>query len=296
MPDPSASPEPSHPREILAAHGLHPRKVFGQNFLASAANLDRVVDAARLDPADVVLEIGTGLGRLTQRLAAGARRVVSVEIDRDLHAVAAERLASVPNARLLCCDFLAGKHRIRDEVTDAVRAAGAGAGHPLKVVSNLPYSISSPAIVNMLEWDVPVAEMCLMLQKEVADRILARPGTKAYGPLTVVVGYWAVAERLGAFARQAFWPPPEVSSTLLRIARKPGLARTEEYDVFAAVVARLFHTRRKALSAVVRAGWSAEVADGLTDTAGTDPRGRAEELTVEELKALAQVLGPPHDG
>jgi 16S rRNA (adenine1518-N6/adenine1519-N6)-dimethyltransferase len=294
MPVRNAPPEPlSHPRDILEAHGLHPRKALGQNFLASAANLDRVVEAARLDADHVVLEIGTGLGRLTQRLAAGARRVVSVEIDRRLHAVASERLAAAPNVRLICCDFLAGKHRINEEVARAVCEAGADADGSLKVVSNLPYGISSPAIVNLLEWDVPVGDMCLMLQKEVAERILARPGTKAYGPLTVIVGYWAVAERLGTFARQAFWPPPEVSSTLLRIAKRPGLTRTDRYDAFAAVVGRLFRTRRKALSAAVRAGWGAEAARGLEEAAGIDPRRRAEELTVGELEALARVLGPP---
>ncbi|NLW50543.1 MAG: ribosomal RNA small subunit methyltransferase A [Candidatus Brocadiaceae bacterium] len=293
MPSRSAPPEPpSHPRDILAAHGLSPRKVFGQNFLAAPADLDRVAAVARLDPQEVVLEIGTGLGRLTQRLAAGARMVVSVEIDRGLHAVAAHRLAAAANVRLLCCDFLESKHRIRAEVTDAVHAAG-GADGPLKVVSNLPYGISSPAIVNLLEWEIPVAEMCLMLQKEVADRVVARPGTRAYGPLTVIVGHWAEAERLATFPRHAFWPPPEVSSTLLRIARRPAVARTPDYDVFAAAVARLFQTRRKSLAAAVRAAWDAHAADRVTRAAGIDTRRRAEELTVAELHAVARALGPP---
>jgi 16S rRNA (adenine1518-N6/adenine1519-N6)-dimethyltransferase len=294
MPARNTSPEtPLHPRDVLAAHSLRPHKALGQNFLVSAANLDRVADAAQLGPADVVLEIGTGMGQLTERLAARAGRVVSAEIDRGLLAIASARLAGTTNVRFVCCDFLAGKHRISDEVADAVRAAGAGAAQPLKVVSNLPYGISSPAIVNLLEWDLAVGEMCLMLQKEVGDRILARPGTKEYGPLTVVVGYWATAERLGTFPRQAFWPPPEVSSTLLRIAKKPGLVRTERYDVFAAVVGRLFRSRRKALSAVVRAGWGRDVAEGLQDSTGIDPRRRAEELGVEELGTLARALGPP---
>jgi len=284
---------PSHPRDILKAHGLRARKALGQNFLVSAANLDRVVEAAQLHPEDVVLEVGTGLGRLTERLAGGARRVVSVEIDERLHRLASERLESVRNARLVCCDFLESKHRINEQVADAVRRAGAGAGRPLKVVSNLPYGISSPAVVNLLEWDVPVGEMCLMLQKEVAERIAARPGTKAYGPLTVVVSHWATTQRLHALPRQAFWPAPEVASVLLRITKRPGLARTEHYDVFVAVVGRLFRSRRKALAAVLRAGWGRQTADRMREVQGVDLGRRAEQLSTDELAALARAVGPP---
>lgn len=282
-----------HPRDLLKAHGLRPRKALGQNFLVSAANLDRVVDAAGLAADDAVLEIGTGLGRLTERLAARAGHVVSVEMDRGFHHVASGRLAETANAELLCCDFLESKHRINPLVREAVCRAGVTPDNPLKVVSNLPYGISSPAIVNLLEWDVPVGEMHLMLQKEVAARLAARPGTKQYGPLTAFVRYWAEAEVLFRLPRQAFWPVPEVASAFVRIARDPQRTRTAQYDVFAAVVARLLQNRRKTLRAVLRTGWGREAAERVTEELGTDLQRRVGEVGPDELEALARVLGPP---
>ncbi|KPK62893.1 MAG: hypothetical protein AMK73_05540 [Planctomycetes bacterium SM23_32] len=293
MPAEGAAATPPHPREILRRHGLRPHRARGQNFLVAARDLDRVVEAARLDARDVVLEIGTGLSRLTERLAARAAQVVTVEVDSGLASVASDRLCGVANVTLLCCDFLAGKHAVSPPVSDAVRDALAGGEAPLKVVSNLPYSISSPAIVNLLEWELPVGEMCLMVQKEVADRLTAEPGTRDYGPLTVCVDYWATVEKLFSLRRGAFWPPPEVTSTLVRIVRRPGQRRTAHYDAFTATVGRLFSARRKTLANALRAGWHPETADRVLEGLRLDGRMRPGELSTAQFEAIAEAAGPP---
>jgi len=282
-----------HPRRTLKLLGLHTRHRFGQNFLVSLDAMDRFVDSADLQPGDLVLEIGTGLGRLTVRLADRAGHVVSVEIDDAFHAIAATHLADVPNVTLLGCDFLQSKHRINPTVTDAMSASGASASAPIKVVSNLPYSISSPAIVNLLEWDVPVGQMLLTVQREVAERLTATPGTGEYGPLTVYVDYWATVQRLFTLPRTAFWPRPDVTSAVIRVTPRPERTRTDDYSGFANTVRVLFTSRRKTLSRALRSGWDRELASRLPEELGLDPRMRVEQLRTEDFEAIARVAGPP---
>jgi len=282
-----------HPRDVLQEHGIRPKKGLGQNFLVSAENLDRIVAAAEVSACEAILEIGTGMGSLTERLAARAAHVVSVEIDKALYEIASRRLEGIHNLSLLCCDFLASKHRINPLVADAAGRALEGRPQSLKVVSNLPYSISSPAVVDLLEWDITVGRMCLMLQKEVADRLTAAPGQSEYGPLTVYVGYWARVERIFNLPRHAFWPAPEVSSTLVKVTRRPERRRTEQYDTFAAVVRKLFESRRKTLAHILRAGWGDEAARRVLERLGLDPRGRVEDLGTADFEAIARAAGPP---
>jgi 16S rRNA (adenine1518-N6/adenine1519-N6)-dimethyltransferase len=290
-PSDDAASEP-HPRETLRRRGLRATKALGQNFLVAARDLDRVAEAARLEPHDVVLEIGTGLGRLTSRLAARASFVVTVELDEGLAAASAERLREAGNVRLVRRDFLAGKHQINPDVTRAAREALAGRDGPLKVASNLPYGISSPAIVNLLEWDVPVGEMCLMVQREVADRLTAAPGGKDYGPLTVYVDYWATVERVFRLPRSAFWPVPEVTSTLVRIVPRPGWP-IGDYGAFRACVAALFTMRRKTIANGLRAGWGRETARGVMEELGLEPELRPANLSTADYVAIAERAGPP---
>ena len=282
-------PDLPHPREVLKAHGIHARRAYGQNFLISGATFDRIVEAAGVQSDEAVLEIGPGIGALTARLAVRARRVVAVEIDRGLHAISAENLRAFDNVDLILGDFLASKHSINPAVTQA--ASAACDGRKLKVVSNLPYSISSPAIVCMLEWEVPVGEMYLMLQKEVADRVTAAPGGREYGPLTVTVAYWAEAETLFTLPRGAFWPVPEVTSALVRVARRPDVQADEAYRTFSSMVSVLFGQRRKTLGHMLRAGWGAERARAALERVGVDEATRVEMLGAEQLRTMAEALG-----
>jgi 16S rRNA (adenine1518-N6/adenine1519-N6)-dimethyltransferase len=282
-----------HPRNLLGKLGLRPRKALGQNFLVRPDALDRVVAAAELAPRDVVLEIGTGIGRLTARLAQNAAHVVTVEMDTSLHNIAATHLAEFRTVTLLCCDFMAGKHRISPEVTERVKEAVWAGGAPLRVVSNLPYSISSPAIVSMLEWEVMVRDMHLMLQREVARRVAASPGTSDYGPLTVYVGYWAESRKLYDLPPRAFWPKPEVASSLIRVVRRPDRVAARDYDAFSAVVRRMFTSRRKRLARVLRNGWGKQVAAMVIGKLGLDPDARPETLGVADFEAIADLTGAP---
>jgi 16S rRNA (adenine1518-N6/adenine1519-N6)-dimethyltransferase len=281
----------AHPRKLLDRHGLRAQRHLGQNFLVGRTNLDRVVQAADVQPDEAVLEIGTGMGRLTARLALRAEHVVTVEIDPPSARAASRHLAEFDNVTPLCCDFLERKHKINPEVTDVVAPVQQRTGRPLRVVANLPYSISSPAIVNLLEWRVPVAEMCLMVQKEVAERLAAEPGTSEYGPLTIYAGYWAETERAFNLGKNTFWPAPQVASTLVRMHRTR--ERAEHYEDFVQVVRRLMSLRRKTLRKALKSGWNAKTADQVLEALDLDRRMRPEELSVGQFENLAQHLGKP---
>ncbi len=280
-----------HPLEVLKRHGVWARRGLGQNFLASVRDLERVAEAPELSGDEVLLEIGTGLGRLTALLAARARRVVGVEIDDRLHAIAAENLADCANVELLRCDALESKHRINPAVTSAVRDATEEAEGKFKVVSNLPYRISSPVVVNMLEWELRPVELYLMLQDEVAGRMTAEPGTGDYGPLTVYVDYWATVERLFTLGSHAFWPAPEVNSAFLRLRRCKERHCTEDYTAFAELVRRLFTSRRKTLRKALKLATKGVPVDRVIEDTELLPAMRVEELSVSDFEKLTEAVG-----
>jgi 16S rRNA (adenine1518-N6/adenine1519-N6)-dimethyltransferase len=283
-----ASDPNGHPRDVLRAHGLAANQKLGQNFLLSADVADRIVREARVGPQDAVLEIGTGLGQLTERLARAAAAVVTVEIDRGLCEIAKSRLAPYPNVILLHADFLESKHRINPLVTDAVRSAGGG--RVSKVVSNLPYQICSPAVINLLEWELPVAEMDVMLQAEVVERLAAGPGTSEYGPLTVFVAYRAAVEVLFPLPPSAFWPQPAVSSQFVRIVPHAPQTEARSYDMFSQAVNKLFQSRRKTLSRALKIGWGDDVAGKVIRDVSLEPTRRPDTLTVAEFVSIADAL------
>lgn len=263
-------------------------RALGQNFLVSPKVMDRIVEAAQVGPEDVIVEIGTGLGRLTAHLAAGACAVVSVEIDRRLYEIARARLAESADVTLLCCDFLASKHKIHPTVTQAVLSCSQG--HRVKVVSNLPYKISSPAVIDLLEWEVTLSEIDVMVQAEVADRLTARPGQAQYGPLTVFAGYHAEVEKLFSLPPSAFWPRPAVSSTFLRITPRLHQPAARDYLVFCEVVNKLLQNRRKALSHALQIGWGRTRARQVLELVQAEGGLRPEALGVAEFVRIADAL------
>ncbi len=282
-----------HPRRVLKRHGLWAASRRGQNFLVSLAAMERIVNSAGLRQQEVVLEVGTGLGRMTALLAEEAAQVVSVEVDAGLHRIAEENLADFDNVTLLPCDFLESKHSIRPAVTEAVRTALSGRECPLKVVSNLPYSISSPAVINLLEWDPAPGEMYLTLQREVADRMTAAPGSGDYGPLTVFVDYWAAAELLFTLGRRDFWPVPEVTSAFVRLIRRPARRRDCGYEAFAQSVRDLFTFRRKTVRKALKLAVGAQQAERVLQCCELDGRRRVEELSVADFEAIAGACPDP---
>jgi len=284
-----------HPREVLRENGLHASKRRGQCFLISLATMERIVSTADLAARDTVLEIGTGLGRLTALLAAQSHHVVTVEVDGGLAQIASANLLALNNVTLLHCDFLAGKHSIDPAVARAVTDARAASQGAVRVVANLPYGISSPAIVNLLEWDIEVARMHVMVQKEVADRLTAQPGTTDYGPLTVFADYWAEVERVFSLPRGAFWPRPEVASALVELRRRADRRGDEGYQAFAQLVRRVFTSRRKTLSSALRPAWGRDRAQQAVEALGVPQTVRAEQLDTRQLELVAKTVGPPQD-
>jgi 16S rRNA (adenine1518-N6/adenine1519-N6)-dimethyltransferase len=282
-------------KRLFAESGLRPSRVRGQNFLVDASVMAFVVEAASPDSRDVVLEPGAGAGNLTALLAACAGRVVAVEIDAALHAVASKRLSALANVRLIHSDILERGERIAPEVSRAVEVErSAVPGSRLKVVANLPYIVSTAFITAALLDDPLPERMVVMVQKEVADRLTADPGGREYGFLSVMVQAVSRARLLRRVPPGAFWPPPEVDSAVVEITPDAAL-RSEAGDLvrLRAVASALFRHRRKQLGGVlVMSGLAADRdrAEAVVAEIGASPKDRAETLTVAQLVRLAAFL------
>jgi 16S rRNA (adenine1518-N6/adenine1519-N6)-dimethyltransferase len=267
-------------RGLLARYGLRAKKSWGQNFLIDRRVQERIVAAAALGPADVVVEIGPGLGALTDHLVRAAGRVLAVERDPDMVEVLRERFG----ARL---DLRPADALAFDFEQDAARAS-----RPLVVVGNLPYQITSPLLFRIIEAGAgTVSRAVVMVQREVAERMAARPGSKTYGRLSVMVQQAASVQLLFHVGRHAFTPQPQVVSTVLRLDPRPRpLAPVQDAGTFAAVVRLGFAGRRKMLRRSLGDPFGAEVA--AEALAAADVRGtrRAEELAVAEFGRLADAL------
>ncbi len=280
--------------EILRRFDLRPRKGMGQNFLVDEAHLDRIVAAAELAPGDIVLEVGPGLGTLTVRLAEVAGFVVAVELDERMLAVLEETLAGRPNVRVIHGDILAlDPARLIEEA-----AAGRALSQPpsYKVVANLPYYITSAAVRHLLEARLPPMLLVLTVQREVAQRMAARPPHMSL--LAVSVQFYANVEVVDRIPAGAFYPRPKVDSAVVRLRRRARPAvPVEDVRWFFRVVRAGFSQRRKQLRNALAAGLhrpSAEVAVALRSV-GIDPRRRAETLSLEEWGRLARALAPSAD-
>jgi 16S rRNA (adenine1518-N6/adenine1519-N6)-dimethyltransferase len=276
-------------KALLREYGLHPHKGLGQNFLVDSRVLQRIVDTAELEPQDVVLEIGSGLGTLTQALAQVARRVVAVELDEQLVQVLRERLASFTNAEIICGDILALDI---PELMGAERATATA----FKVVANIPYYITSAVLRHVLEAAVRPQLFTVMVQREVAQRIVAQPGQMSL--LAVSVQFYGSARLVFRVPARAFYPAPKVDSAVVRIAPHPQLPlERHEVAAFFAVVRAGFAQRRKQLRNSLLHGLRVSV-DELSAAmakAGIDPRRRAQTLSVEEWLTLYQALGVATD-
>ncbi|MGE0042985.1 MAG: 16S rRNA (adenine(1518)-N(6)/adenine(1519)-N(6))-dimethyltransferase RsmA [Vicinamibacterales bacterium] len=265
------------------------RKRFGQHFL-EAAWVKKLVAAARLAPGDRVIEIGPGRGALTVPLAAEVDRLLAVEVDRDL--AAALEAEGLPNVTVVTGDFL-------DLDVEATAAAWLGAplgpGNRVRVVGNLPYNISSPILFRLLELASAtggVTDAVLMLQKEVADRLVASPGTGEYGVLTVLASVHATVTQVLTLPPGAFRPPPKVWSSVVRLSFRPCPVPIADEAIFTRMVRTMFTQRRKTLGNALKpfAVGMRIPADEALARAGIDPRRRPETLQLVEIAGLADVF------
>lgn len=278
---------PQETIQILQKHDFHFRKKFGQNFLIDTHVLEKIVEAAGVQSGDFVLEIGPGIGTLTQYLCEGAGRVLAVEIDPNLIPILKETLAGYDNVEIVQGDILK-----QDIQAIADRYNG---GRPIKVVANLPYYITTPIIMELFESHVPLANVTVMVQREVAERMQAGPGTKAYGALSLAVQYYAVPYLAANVPPNCFMPRPSVGSAVIRLdclGRTPVEVRDERL-MFRLIRASFNQRRKTLLNGLVNGGvlkLSKEEVAAAIRAAGLDPAVRGEKLGLVEFAALADEL------
>ena len=239
--------KPQNTIDIIKKYDFRFRKKFGQNFLIDTNVLGKIADSACIDPEDCVLEIGPGIGTLTQYLAERARQVVAVEIDPELIPILSETLAGFPNAEVIHADIM--KTDIR-ELAEKYNGRA-----PLNVVANLPYYITTPIIMSLLEDGAPVKSITVMIQKEVAERMQAGPGGKEYGALSLAVQYYCSTEIVANVPPNCFIPRPNVGSCVIRLNRyaEPPVKVRDPEKMFR-IIRAAFNQRRKTLANAVSHG------------------------------------------
>lgn len=273
--------------EILKKYNFSFQKKYGQNFLIDTNILKKIVDASCITEQDCVLEIGPGIGTMTQYLAKSAKEVIAVEIDRALIPILEDTLSGYDNVTIINEDILKlDIGRMVEEKNE---------GRAIKVVANLPYYITTPIIMGLLEGHVPIESITIMVQKEVADRMQTGPGTKDYGALSLAVQYYTKPEIVAQVTPACFMPKPKVGSAVIRLARheKPPVDVDDEKLMFS-VIRASFNQRRKTLVNGLandpKLGISKEKALKVLETMGLPSTVRGEALSLKEFAQLSNLL------
>ena len=278
-------------RAIMEKYGIHTKKGFGQNFLTDLNVLKNIVSAAEITRDDNVIEIGPGIGALTEQLAQAAGEVLALEIDQDLIPVLAEVLAPYDNVTVLNQDVLQANlpELIKQQFTDPSR--------PIKVVANLPYYITSPILMNLLAAPVDWAAICVMMQKEVAQRLTAQPGTKQYGALTLAIEYQMTAEIAFNVSRRVFVPAPNVDSAIVVLKPRTTPLPVQPFNKqkLFGFIRGCFAHRRKSLWNNLQATIGKQPAvkekmQAILTALAISPQTRPERLTLEQFIELANAL------
>ena len=278
---------PQNTIEILQKYNFNFQKKFGQNFLIDEHVLDKIIRAAEITKDDYVLEIGPGIGTMTQDLACAAREVTAVEIDRALIPILEDTLKEYDNVSIINEDIL--------KVDIAALAKEKNGGRPIKVVANLPYYITTPIIMGLFESHVPLESITVMVQKEVADRMQVGPGTKDYGALSLAVQYYAEPYIVANVPPNCFMPRPAVGSAVIRLTRhqKPPVEVMDEKLMFRLIRAS-FNQRRKTLANGLKnsgeLNLSKEVITAAIEKLGKGSSVRGEALDLEEFARLTNII------
>lgn len=276
---------PSTIREIEETYGFRFTKSLGQNFLVNKHVIDSIMEGSFIGPEDLVIEIGPGIGVLTEEAARRARQVVAVEIDKNLIPILEETLKEYDNVAILNRDVLKTD---LGAVAETYRTGG-----KVRIIGNLPYYITTPIIMKILEDRVPADSITVMMQKEVADRIKSEPGRKTYGALSVAVQYYCTVHPVISAPKEAFVPRPKVDSSVLRLdIRKERPAVLKSESMFFTCIKAGFGQRRKTLlnSLTGAAGVSKEAVRTILEQAGIDPARRSETLDLQEFAAIANFM------
>ncbi len=295
---------PRNTIQFLQEHGISAKKRYGQNFLIDPRVLKRIIEGAGITKADTVLEIGPGIGTMTQALCEAAGQVIAVEIDRDMIPLLEENLAGygnyeIINEDILKVDLKALAERLSGQAENAPGTADhAAARGKFKVVANLPYYITTPIIMGLLEQDLPLDSITVMVQKEVAERMQAQPGTKDYGALTLAVQYYTKAEIIANVPANCFIPRPNVDSAVIRLSlhEERPVQPADEAKMFR-VIRASFAQRRKTLvnglkndPSLQAEGIDRARAEAALKEMGLDPNVRGERLSLAEFARLSDLL------
>lgn len=292
----------SHIKSLLESRGLRPKRSLGQNFLIDQNLIRKLVDASGVQPGDVVLEVGPGTGTMTEELLARGCRVVACELDDELAAILAETIGHDPaNAgrfTLVHRDCLEGKDDLAPELLSAIRASSHAAGKQgvFHLVANLPYGAATPLMTNLLLDHPECPVLAVTIQREVADRLMAAPGSKDYGALAVIAQAITSVTRVALAPPECFWPRPEVTSAMV-LLRRSSDPLTMDHVGLSAFCRTIFAQRRKQIGSLL-ANSSAEPIDWVSFTAsppagcvGIVPTLRAEQLTPAQVISLGRALG-----
>lgn len=286
---------PTATAQVIKKYGFSFQKKFGQNFLIDANILEKIIASAEITKEDCVIEIGPGIGTMTQYLAENAREVVAVEIDKNLIPILEETLKEYENVSILNEDILkVDLNRLVKEKND---------GRPIKMVANLPYYITTPIIMGLFESQVPLSSITIMVQKEVADRMQVGPGTKDYGALSLAVQYYAKPEIMLNVPPACFMPRPNVGSAVIRLTRfEEPPAKTQDERKMFSIIRAAFNQRRKTLANALTNGLAytneegrvihvsrKEVCETL-EKMGLSQTIRGEALSLEQFARLSDLL------
>ena len=284
---------PQNTIAVLQKYNFIFQKKFGQNFLIDTHVLDKIIRAAEIGKDDLVLEIGPGIGTMTQYLSCAAGKVIAVEIDRALIPILEDTLDGYDNVRVINEDVL--KVDIRKLVEEE------NEGRPIKVVANLPYYITTPIIMGLFENHVPIKSITVMVQKEVADRMQVGPGTKDYGALSLAVQYYAKPYIVANVPPNCFMPRPKVGSAVIRLTchqEKP--VQVQDEKLMFNIIRASFNQRRKTLANGLKNAatldFTKEEVEAAIDALGKGASVRGETLTLEEFARLSDLLSPYKKG
>lgn len=278
---------PQNTIAVLQKYNFNFQKKFGQNFLIDTSVLDRIISAAEITKEDCVLEIGPGIGTMTQYLAESAREVVAVEIDKALIPILQDTLSEYDNVTVINEDILkVDINRIVQERNE---------GRPIKVVANLPYYITTPIIMGLFESHVPLKSITIMVQKEVADRMQVGPGTKDYGALSLAVQYYAKPQIVANVPPNCFMPRPNVGSAVIRLTRyeQPPVQVQDDKKMFALIRASFNQRRKTLVNGLTNAPelkLTKEAVAGALEKMNLSPTIRGEALTLEQFARLSEMV------
>ncbi len=275
---------PSYIKEILSLHGFKFSKSLGQNFLIDGNIVRKIVEKANITSDDCVLEIGPGIGTLTEELALNAKKVVAVEIDRKLIPILDETVGKYKNVEVIHSDIL--KIDIERLIDEKLQ------GGPIKVVANLPYYVTTPIIGKLIEDRLNIEAIVVMVQKEVADRMVAGPGSKTYGSLSVLIDYYSDPEIVLSAPKTVFMPPPKIDSSVIKLNIRKDLADIDREKLFKVVRASFSKRRKTILNAISSYGFDIEkaVIKNCLDDCGISHSERAENLSTQEFIKISKCL------